>query len=95
MTTLIDMQRMIHDAVFETGTNGPALAAISEHIQASDSFSAAEHVLIYRRAILGTLVRALGAIHPICKKLVGDEFFDAMSRVYARQTPSETPDLGD
>jgi len=95
MTSLLDLQRMVRDAVFETGSNGPALAAISEHIKASDGFTAAEHVLIYRRAILGTLVRALGAIHPICKRLVGDEFFDAMSRVYARQTPSESPDLGD
>ena len=95
MTALIDLQRMIRDAVFETGTNGPALTAISEHIQASDSFSAAEHLLIYRRAILGTLVRTLGAIYPVCKQLVGEEFFDAMSRIYARQTPSESPDLGD
>jgi hypothetical protein len=95
MTALIDLQRMIRDAVFETDPNGPALTAVSEHIQASDSFTTAQHLLIYRRAILGTLVRALGAIHPICKQLVGDEFFDAMSRVYARQTPSESPDLGD
>ena len=95
MTSLLDMQRMIRDAVFETGTNGPAITAISEHIETSGGFTAAEHVLIYRRAILGTLVRTLGAIHPICKRLVGDEFFDAMSRVYARQTPSKSPDLGD
>jgi len=95
MTSLLDMQRMIRDAVFETGADGPALTAVSEHIKASDSFSAAEHLLIYRRAILGTLVRAIGAIHPVCKQLVGEEFFDAMSRVYVRQTPSESPDLGD
>ncbi|MAF84780.1 MAG: DNA-binding domain-containing protein [Gammaproteobacteria bacterium] len=95
MTSLQDMQRMVHDAVFETGPDGPALAAISEHIEPSDGFTAAEHLLIYRRAILGTLVRALGAIHPVCKRLVGEEFFDAMGRVYARQTPSESPDLGD
>lgn len=95
MTTLLDMQRMVRDAVFETGSDGPALAAISEHLEASDGFSAAEHLLIYRRAILGTLVRALGAIHPVCKQLVGEEFFDAMGRVYARQAPSASPDLGD
>jgi hypothetical protein len=95
MTSLLDMQRMIRDAVFETGTNGPAVKAISEHIETSGDFTAAEHLLIYRRAILGTLVRTLGAIHPICKQLVGEEFFDAMSRVYARKTPSESPDLGD
>jgi len=95
MTTLSNMQRMIRDALFEIGTNGPALAAISKHIEAGDGFAAAEHLLIYRNAILGTLVRALGAIHPVCKRLVGETFFDAMSRVHARQTPSESPDLGD
>jgi hypothetical protein len=86
---------MVRDAVFETGSNGPALRAVSEHIEAQGSFSAADHLLIYRRAIIGTLVRTLGAIHPVCKRLVGDEFFDAMGRIYARQTPSESPDLGD
>ena len=95
MTSLLDMQRMVRDAVFETGEDGPALAAISEHINPSNGFTAAEHLLIYRRAILGTLVRALAAIHPVCKRLVGEEFFDAMSRIHARQTPSESPDLGD
>ncbi len=95
MTSLIEMQRMIRDAVFETESNGPALAAASAHLKASDGFSAAEHLLIYRRAILGTLVRAIGAIYPVCKRVVGEDFFDAMSRVYARQSPSETPDLGD
>jgi hypothetical protein len=95
MTSLQDLQRMVRDAVFETVPDGPALTAISEHIKPSDGFTAPEHLLIYRRAILGTLVRALGAIHPVCKRLVGDEFFDAMSRIHARQTPSESPDLGD
>ena len=95
MTSLLDLQRMVRDAVFETGANGPALNAVIEHIAADDGFTAADHLLIYRRAIIGTLVRTLGAIHPVCKRLVGDEFFDAMGRVYARQTPSESPDLGD
>ena len=95
MTSLLDLQRMVRDAVFETGPNGPALNAVIEHIEAGDGFTAADHLLIYRRAVIGTLVRTLGAIHPVCKKLVGDEFFDAMGRVYARQTPSESPDLGD
>jgi hypothetical protein len=95
MTSLLDLQRMVRDAVFETEPNGPALNAVIEHIEAGDGFTAADHLLIYRRAIIGTLVRTLGAIHPVCKKLVGDEFFDAMGRVYARQTPSESPDLGD
>jgi hypothetical protein len=95
MTSLRDLQRMIRDAVFEPGANVPALRALSGHIEAHGSFSAADPLLIYRRAIIGTLVRTLGAIHPVCKRLVGDEFFDAMGRIYAQQTPSASPDLGD
>ncbi len=95
MTSMLDLQRLIRDAVFEPESDGPALAAAGKQIKPLGGITAAEHLLIYRRAILGTLVRALGAIHPVCKRLVGDEFFDAMSRVYARQTPSTSPDLGD
>jgi len=95
MTSLHDLQRMVREAVFETGADGPALMAVSDHIAATADFSAAEHLLIYRRAILGTLVRTLGAIYPVCRQLVGEEFFDAMAQVFARQTPSESPDLGD
>lgn len=95
MTSMRDIQRLVCDAVFEPESDGLALAAAGAQIEPGGGISAAEHLLIYRRAILGTLVRALGAIHPVCKRLVGDEFFDAMSRVYARQTPSASPDLGD
>jgi len=95
MTSMLELQRLVRDAVFEPGSDGPALAAAGQQIKPGGDMTAAEHLLIYRRAILGTLVRALGAIHPVSKRLVGDEFFDAMSRVYARQTPSTSPDLGD
>jgi len=95
MTALRDLQRMVRDAVFESGASGPALTAVSKHIEATADFSAADHLLIYRRAVLATLVRTLGAIHPVCHQLVGEEFFAAMAQVFARQTPSASPDLGD
>lgn len=95
MTSLHDLQRMVRDAVFESGATGPALTAVSNHIEADAGLSAAEHVLIYRRAIFATLVRTLGAIHPVCERLIGEEFFNAMAQIFARQTPSESPDLGD
>ena len=93
MTTLRDMQIMVRDAVFEAETDGPALRAVSRHLNAGSGMTPAEHLLIYRRAILGTLVRALGNIYPVSRRLLGQQFFDAMARVYARETPSRSPDL--
>lgn len=84
---------MVRDAVFEASSDGPALQAVSQHLNASPGMTSAEHLLIYRRAILGTLVRAMGQIYPVCGRLTGQQFFDAMARVYARQTPSRCADL--
>jgi len=93
MTALHDLQCLFRDAVFEDDPDGNALRAVSEHVNPTPGLSAADHVLIYRRAILGTLVRGLGYIFPVCKQLLGEQFFDAMARVYARMSPSRSPDL--
>lgn len=93
MTTLRDMQMMVRDAVFEAEADGPALRAVSRHLNAGSGMTPAEHLLIYRRAILGTLVRALDNIYPVCRRLTGQQFFEAMARVYARETPSRSADL--
>ena len=95
MTSLSEIQQLVRDAVFESQADGPALRAITNHINASTGFSSTEHLLIYRRAILGTLVRAIANIFPVCKKLVGEEFFDGMAGIYTRKTPSKSPDLAD
>ncbi len=93
MTSLNNMQRMVQDAVFETQPDGPALQAISANVLATPGMSSTEHVLIYKQAILSTLVRALSNIYPVCERLVGKEFFAGMARKYAYQTPSRSPDL--
>ena len=93
MNSLHDMQTMVRDALFETAHDGSALQAVSKHIKASPGIPAAEHLLIYRRAILGTLVAALSNIYPVCKRLVGEQFFAGMARKYIRLTPSRSPDL--
>jgi hypothetical protein len=93
MTDLHEMQALVRDAVFETDRQSSALAAVSEHIQPSAGMSSEEHVLVYRRAILGTLVRALGNLFPVCKRLVGEQFFDGMARLYVQEIPSHSSDL--
>ena len=93
MTSLGEMQRMIRDAVFESGSDGPALRAVSQHILPNSEMTSAEHLNIYKSAILGTLERALSNIYPVCERLVGKEFFGGMARKFACRTPSTSPDL--
>jgi uncharacterized protein (UPF0276 family) len=48
---------------------------------------------IYRGNLGAGWTRALGASHPVLRQLVGDEFFEALARVYGRAHPSQDPDL--
>ena len=95
MTSLVELQQQMRDAIFESGRDGAALQAAGALVAPGSSLPAEEQVLIYRHAILATLGRTLEAIYPVCRALVGEEFFDAMGRVHVRQYPSESPDLGD
>lgn len=94
MSGLKDIQRQIRDALFAEASDEGLLQTASLHINSENGLPAAEHLLIYRRAVLSTLISALEAIHPVCRKLVGEQFFDAMARRFVRETPSEFPDLG-
>jgi len=89
------MQKQIRDAVFAKPSDSDVLETASQHIHSDDKLTASEHLLIYRQAVLSTLISALESIHPVCRQLVGETFFDAMARKYARQSPSQSPDLGD
>lgn len=48
---------------------------------------------IYRGNLGGHWARALGASYPVLRQLVGDEFFDALARVFGRAHPALDPDL--
>jgi hypothetical protein len=89
-----EIQRLFHDAVRSADDDSGAIREASLAIVGSASLPAREHLLIYRRAVLGTLTRALTEIYPVCRRLTGAEFFDALSRDYARRTVSRSPDLG-
>lgn len=95
MTGLRELQRLVRDAVFEDTADGPALTAASEHIKATENLPPAEHLRIYRSGILGTLARSLAELYPVCSRVLGDAFFEAMAGVYARRVPSRSPDLGE
>lgn len=93
---LADVQRLMRDALLAPpGTESAPVERAALLVHDSPGLPAAEHVRIYRRAVLGTLTRALADIYPVCRRLTGHEFFDAMARVFVRQAPSRSPDLAD
>lgn len=92
---LAELQRLFRDALVAPAGHGPEVAAASRHVQGSSALEPEEHVRIYRRAVVGTLVRALADIHPVCRRLTGPGFFDAMAREHVRRTPSRSVDLAD
>ena len=48
---------------------------------------------VYRGNVYGNLAKALAGAYPVTRKIVGDEFFAAMAREYAREHPSRSGDL--
>jgi uncharacterized protein len=53
----------------------------------------AQRLAIYRGNVYGNLAKALAGAYPVTRKVVGEEFFDAMAREYAREHPSRSGDL--
>lgn len=90
---LAELQRVMRDALLAAHDDAPAISAAARLINDSPGLSAEAHLQIYRRAVTGTLTRALGEIHPVCRRLTGTEFFDAMARAFIRTTASQSPDL--
>lgn len=54
---------------------------------------AEDRVAIYRNNMLANRRHALRGVYPVLVKLVGDEFFNALAREYARRLPSASGDL--
>lgn len=88
---LPELQQHFLDALFREQEQEAILALIDE----SSGRSAAEQLAIYRASVFGGLSKALAQIYPVCHKLVGQDFFDAMSEHYVRQHASCSPDLND
>ena len=48
---------------------------------------------VYRNNVIVSLVGALGDTFPVVRRLVGDDFFDAMAGVHVRAHPPASPVL--
>jgi len=53
--------------------------------------NAAHRFGVYRNNVVAGLVTALGERFPVTKRLVGEEFFDAVARAYVAEQPPRSP----
>ncbi|MDP5293624.1 DNA-binding domain-containing protein [Oceanimonas sp. CHS3-5] len=50
---------------------------------------------VYRNNVRVSLTDALAALFPVCRQLVGEDFFNAMAGIYIEQSPPASPLLTD
>lgn len=67
----------------------------ASEVQPSTQLSAKARLAIYQDSVASALIDALIDVYPVCRRLLGEEFFDAMAQRYVAQTPSTSADIGD
>lgn len=83
---LEQIQQDFVDAIF----GNQADSAVS-HVKSDKILTAKQRVGIYRGSVHGILTTSLGITFPVCKALVGEEFFDKMCDAYIDQNPPSSP----
>lgn len=68
-------------------------STIFKSINSDTWLSADKRLNIYRNSTQAILTKALSETFPVCKKLVGDDFFNAMGKLYMMRAPSYSPSL--
>ncbi len=64
---------------------------VLNYVQGDDKLDASERLGIYRGSVHGILTQSLGDTLPVCKALLGEEFFDKMCDRFIDQYPPSTP----
>ncbi|MEM9028706.1 MAG: DNA-binding domain-containing protein [Pseudomonadota bacterium] len=65
--------------------------AVPDEVVVSRPDASRNRFNVYRNNHVVSLIEALGTRFPVVKALVGDEFFQAMARVFVDQSPPRTP----
>ena len=92
--SLQQLQTLFMDAMFKNPDN-PAVNQLGQLLSDNKQLTAEEQITIYRNSVIGCMIHALRQTYPVCNRLVGDEFFDAMAKQFIYKNPSLSPDLGD
>ena len=93
MISLEQLQELFYTAVFEHGSDNLAISDLGHYINETEGLSSIDHFNIYKGSITASLNRALREIYPVCNRLTGDNFFNAMGKEYMCNTPSRSADL--
>ena len=93
MIPLQQLQGVFMDALFKE-PNNPAITQLGQFLSDNKQLTAEEQITIYRNSVLGCMINALRQAYPVCNKLVGDTFFNAMATPFIYKNPSLSPDLG-
>lgn len=62
-------------------------------VDGSASLEAMERFTIYRNNVILSLITAMAETYPVVKRLLGDEFFNAMAKEFVRKNPPQKPSL--
>ncbi|MSQ58362.1 MAG: DUF2063 domain-containing protein [Betaproteobacteria bacterium] len=89
MLWLRDLQEQFTQALF-SGVDAPI-----ENVIEAGSLDPSARLGIYRNNVLGNYRNALRDTYPVILRLVGDEFFNAAARLFAKQSFSDSGDLHD
>src|SRR5262245_41237484 len=93
MTTLFELQKYIFTAL--TSDSSILTHDISGILRTTPPLSDPQRLAIYKDSFTTSLINTLGNTYEVCRKLTGDEFFNAMAEIYVRQTPSLSADIGE
>ena len=91
--SLRQLQSLFMDALFN-GPNDPVTDQLGQLLSDNTQLTPEEQITIYRNSVIGCMINALRQTYPVCNKLVGEKFFDAMATQFAHKHPSLSPDLG-
>lgn len=77
------------NALFDPGTCPPSVLKAWHKGAVTKRFS------VYRNNVVFGLINALAERFPVCLRLVGDDFFRAMARLFVRASPPKSPVLAE
>lgn len=87
LSALAQDQQAFASGLFDPAHAPHAIAPLAPHAQLEHRFA------LYRGNLSATWHKVLTAAYPVIAQLVGDEFFEALSKAYGRAYPSDSGDL--
>src|SRR6266545_6393061 len=85
MSQLAEVQKAFAEALLDTSARVPLPVRGAARRKADNRFA------VYRNNVLAGLTSALAARFPVVQRLVGNEFFRDMARVYVTVEPPRSP----